>query len=559
MRRFLVIILVCFMLFGLSSCITINVNPGATGNSDETTLSPETTAVPDYTTSVPVLTSIPETTTAPVGDSCGIVITTSDGSEVKPKDVNGVATFTLDDGTFNVSGKNTAEVQLVCRGKAVALNLDGVEIHNKLVTPINFISLNGMLVARKDSVISYEHEYVSTEIAAPCVGASAACQLQVRGNAKLEISSTFGPAIKGEKEVIIIEAKNLILNSSVTDCINCVGSIMISDSKILFDAERYGFWAHDAEDVIKSNRDINITGSYIAGEFNAGGIAADCGVMIPDAYTIIDIKAKNTAISSVAVRANDMIEIMGGNFNLTADYGLLSTADGSINIDYATVESAGKVIISGGTFEITAADSGINCKNLAVNNGNITFFGKGDGINAETVEIYDGNMIINVGNHSIFADADVIVKGGEIKVQGSAGAAAPGNAKFTQVGGRVIIESNSAGGLFGTTIVIDGGIYVSYCNKNISPSGDGYSVTFKNMQFNKNHPYRILDMYNEKLIELCPEYIDTTCCVVALPDFQYNEVYDLTYRYEDGEAVVWKPLVEWMMNKNHIVMTPLSD
>ena len=140
MRRIFIVTLVCFMLIGLSSCITTNVDPGISDDSDKTTLSPETTVTPSDTTSVPVLSSIPDVTTAPVDDSCGIIITASDGSEVNPKDMNGVATFTLDDGTFNVSGKNTAEIQLVCRGKAVALNLDGVEIHNKLVTPINFIS-----------------------------------------------------------------------------------------------------------------------------------------------------------------------------------------------------------------------------------------------------------------------------------------------------------------------------------------------------------------------------------------------------------------------------------
>ncbi len=161
MRKIIIVILLCFMLIGLLSCINNNVNPGVPGDSDGTALSPESTATPETTadpydtTGADVETSAPDATTGPEDLFCGIVVTSSDGSEIQPKYINGVATFILENGEFYVSGKSTKEIQLVCKGQSSAVNLNGGEIHNKLVPPVTFSAGYGGLATLQNSIICY--------------------------------------------------------------------------------------------------------------------------------------------------------------------------------------------------------------------------------------------------------------------------------------------------------------------------------------------------------------------------------------------------------------------
>ena len=416
------------MLIGFLSCSNNNVNPGAPGDSDVTTLSPQATATPETTadpsdaTGADVETSAPEATTGPEDLFCGIVVTSSDGSEIQPKYINGVATFILEDGTFYVSGKSTKEIQLVCRGRSAAVGLNGVEIHNKLVTPVTFSAVYGVLDLLRDSIISYEYEPSSDSEnqPAPCVSASSDCQqLQIVSddkNAKLEISSAFGSAIEGRSS-IIIRGINLVLKSRY-DCVTCMGdAISITDSNISFDAGRYGFYAHKGDgETIKGDSVIHFFDSNnVTGEFAVGGFVADAVVSFWGNYSVVAIKAKENTAASTAIMAYDAVRIEGGTIKLSADYGILSTAGASMKVDNTVLKSAGKVDISRGKIEISAADSCIDCKDLIVTGGTVVLGGSGDGIKAETVNMENGEMTIDVSGHSIFPGADVKTSGGRIK------------------------------------------------------------------------------------------------------------------------------------------------
>ncbi len=152
----------------------------------------------------------------------------------------------------------------------------------------------------------------------------------------------------------------------------------------------------------------------------------------------------NITSTEDAIEVNDSISICAGNFTI-------KTSKDGLHCEYEEDTTVGSILITGGTFDITAGDDGIQAvtvlqiddgtfnisaaegleaTEVIINGGTISISASDDGINAASkssgmsvyVEINDGDITIVMGSgdtDAVDANGSIYVNGGNISITGN--------------------------------------------------------------------------------------------------------------------------------------------
>ncbi len=137
-----------------------------------------------------------------------------------------------------------------------------------------------------------------------------------------------------------------------------------------------------------------------------------------------------------AIKSADSLVITGGQFELTAAQDALKGTDsihiagGSFSLDAGSdaIESSndedddsGWVYIAGGTFTIRAGDNGIQgATALVIDGGQITVEASGDTLHSNgSIRIEDGTLLLNAGDDGVHADDTLVISGGSLTISSS--------------------------------------------------------------------------------------------------------------------------------------------
>ena len=200
---------------------------------------------------------------------------------------------------------------------------------------------------------------------------------------------------------------------------------------------------------------LSVKGSYEEGIHTTGGLVIASGTL--------EVNAANTGI-----KGKDYVDITGGIVNVTA-------AQDGIKSTNTDDESLGFTRLSAGSVTVSAGDDGLKApRTLEISGGTLNIEKSNEGIEAQYINILDGDVTVNSTDDGINAslpaadkvdddgdadqeqepadgagaapvDADVNISGGTVVVNADAdGIDTNGNAVFT--GGTIIVNGPIAGG-----------------------------------------------------------------------------------------------------------------
>ena len=200
---------------------------------------------------------------------------------------------------------------------------------------------------------------------------------------------------------------------------------------------------------------LSVKGSYEEGIHTTGGLVIASGTL--------EVNAANTGI-----KGKDYVDITGGIVNVTA-------AQDGIKSTNTDDESLGFTRLSAGSVTVSAGDDGLKApRTLEISGGTLNIEKSNEGIEAQYINILDGEVTVNSTDDGINAslpaadkvdddgdadqeqepadgagaapvDADVNISGGTVVVNADAdGIDTNGNAVFT--GGTIIVNGPIAGG-----------------------------------------------------------------------------------------------------------------
>ncbi len=163
-----------------------------------------------------------------------------------------------------------------------------------------------------------------------------------------------------------------------------------------------------------------------------------------------------TSPAGHAVVCKDDMVITGGTYNLTAAEDGINTNNSlaitagtfTVKVSDDAIHTDGLLQVDGGTFDITAAE-GMEATYVLINDGDITISASDDGINAgqksdaytPTIEINGGNIKINMGQgdtDGLDANGNIIINGGTVDITGQSACDYDGTAQLN--GGTLIVN-----------------------------------------------------------------------------------------------------------------------
>ncbi len=207
----------------------------------------------------------------------------------------------------------------------------------------------------------------------------------------VDISNSNGPAIYVEdaKDVVIELAENSV--------------------NTLKDGVSYSNPDEDVNGTIFSKDDLTFQGS---GKLVIEANYLDA-IVSKDDLKFISGKYDITAVDD-GIRGKDSVYILDGNFNLsTGGDGIKSTND--------TEETKGFVRIESGNFKIKSNGKGIKAiNNISIDTGEFSINSDDDAIHSnDYVGLKEGAFDIFSNDDGIHADAELVIDGGEIKIEKS--------------------------------------------------------------------------------------------------------------------------------------------
>ncbi|GAB6106455.1 carbohydrate-binding domain-containing protein [Fusibacter bizertensis] len=233
----------------------------------------------------------------------------------------------------------------------------------------------------------------------------------------VSITNTTGPAINAQTgdKLILTLAPN-------------TSNKLIDGSNYVLEAN-----ADEPNATLYSKIDLTINGTGtldVVGNYDAG-IRTKDDLKIISGNIIVDAKGD-------AIKGKNSISIKEGTFVVTAG----EDAFQSNNDEDA---AKGWILISNGTFEITAKDDAITAQtDLTINGGKINILSSYEGLEAQTITVNGGDIIINASDDGINAVSDTrsnqfILTGGTIYLNAN-GDGLDSNGSFTMTGGSIIID-----------------------------------------------------------------------------------------------------------------------
>ncbi len=387
------------------------------------TYEPITTVMPSETAQ-PTTTDTPTTTDNPT--IYGAVITLSDDGiavDGTGATAEGSVVTISQVGEYTVTGSlsdGQIAVALPTKSDEVTINLEGVDVTSTTGAPFAATKGKVDLSAKKGttntftSTATYNEETVNA-----CVYSKN--DLTIKGKGVLNVSSTYNNAIGCKADLTI---KNLTLN--VTEAAN--NGIKGNDSVTI---ESGNVTVNSNGDAIKSDEDPAYDGDVLEG----GTVKiADGTVTLTTATTTQD----GTTSTSDGIKASMLCDISGGTINITSTGDAIKANASSIDGDNPTLEDGdGSINITGGTINISAGEDGIKAvKSVNVSNGEITIIKAKEGIQVNEVTYESDGTTLKK-----YIQGSIGISGGTFNITSSEDGIQCGTGNITITGGDITVDS----------------------------------------------------------------------------------------------------------------------
>ncbi len=251
-----------------------------------------------------------------------------------------------------------------------------------------------------------------------------------------------------EIEGVIYSKDDLVLSGNgLLKIIANLGDAIVSKDDLKITSASYNIQA--ADDAIKGKDSVEITGGTFTIDAKGDGIKSTNDTDSSKGFILISGGTYNISAND-AIDAETNINITGGTFTINA------LEDG--------IHANGLLQIDGGTINVTGGE-GLEATYVKINDGTINISATDDGINAANkssaysiaVEINGGNITIKMGQgdtDGIDSNGNLYINGGTINITGQSPFDYDGEAKYT--GGTMIVNgekttsiSNQFGGAGG--------------------------------------------------------------------------------------------------------------
>ena len=492
----------------LASCGVINNkdhSDGAPSSSDISVPESDPTGKTSNGGIAPEITFAETPSIPTVSNSGGFAITTEDGTFTQEGNIYTITSA----GSYNLTGALDDGQILVNAGKddEVEINLNGVSITCNSDSPIKVLKADKVEISAKKnkSNLIKDNRSVKTldneELGEGAINAK--CDLKLKGTGILVIEGNYSNGVHTTKDLTIQKEELYVL--ATNNALKGKDSItMVSGNVTAISKKGNGLKTDNSDISSKGNQrgNITISGGTLIVDAPNDALDASYNVIInednEDSLTT-NITAKtglnatysanySSSDSAKGLKADNIVDISKGNIAIKA-------SDDAIHANYGEqLENEeiglGNINISGGLVGLTSGDDAIHADNtLNISGGDIVVLNSKEGLEANHIEISDGNTYVYASDDGVNAakkineEPSILISGGFLNVEVSNGDTdgIDSNGTYTQTGGLVISRgspnnaSNMSTGLDaeGYTAIF-GGTFIAFNGVEKTPhQGDG--------------------------------------------------------------------------------------
>ena len=438
-------------------------------------------------------------------------------------------------GVYNLTGNIEDGSISINTNDNVVLNLDGVSIKNSNGPVINVVSAKNVQI---NIINEASIECNTTDELNGCIYSKA--DLRIDGEGKLTLKSNLDGIIS--KDDLEIANVNLIL-TTIDDGLVGKDSVVVSSGTVEITSTGYAIKTTNTD-----KGTINIKGGSISIDSNKDGLQSIGNIMISAGK--LNIKSGNgiegninSNESSKGIKATKTIFIVSGEININSCDDAMHT-DESIQIDGGNItintlddamHAESNINITSGDLTIEKAHEGIEAEKININDGNIKVITEEDGINASggitkkqketekgvnpfedtnknnVLTITGGNIYINANGDGLDSNGYIYMSGGNVSIDG------PLN------GGNGALDYGIEFKITGGTLIAVGSLGMA---ENVSDSSTQVSVRFNlSSKYNKTITFGNITYTPQK------EY---QTIVISSPDLEKNKKYNLSI---DGKTI----------------------
>ncbi len=441
-------------------------------------------------------------------------ITTEDGAFTQ----SGTTYTITSSGTYTLSGKLEGQILVDAEEATVELDLNGVSITNSTDSPIKIVAADKVEISAKkdtDNLITDARSVKTVDTDTLGEGAIYAnCDLKLKGNGVLVVSSTYNNGIHTTKDLTI---KNLSLkvtavnnaikgndsitmesgtvvaistagdgvktqNTDVSSKGNQRGTITLTDGALTVYAAGDALQA--AYDYVQDGGVLSVyTGSYSSYTASSAQTTSYKGVKVGNELTINDgtlyivayddgLHADYGTTLENGAKGKGNININGGSTTITVYSPAKSTMGGRMgpggwgnqqSVSGADgIHADNTLTISGGTVNVDSAYEGLEATYVVISGGNTTVYATDDGVNAArkvgtpSITVSGGLLDVTVPSNGdtdgIDSNGTYVQTGGVVITKG------PGSASGRMGGGACALDTDGGVSLRGGTLIIFGGM-----------------------------------------------------------------------------------------------------
>ncbi|WP_407269954.1 carbohydrate-binding domain-containing protein [Radiobacillus sp. PE A8.2] len=310
-----------------------------------------------------------------------------------------VLSGTLDDGQIMVDAEDKANVRLI---------LNGVDITSKDSAAINIVQAEKTIIsleAGTENILTDGSAYVyeDDETDEPDAALFSKDDLTINGTGSLTVQGSYNDGIAGNDDLKIVEGT--IVVDAVDDGIIGRDLLAVKDGSFTITASGDGLKASNDEDAEKGN--IAIEAGTFAITAGSDGAQAEASVMIAGGeYTIVSGGGSANGETHTAERGG-----FAGQTTATTDSETASTKG---------IKAVADVTITGGTFNIDAADDGLHSNDtLTVAGGDFTIATGDDAVHADTSIVTTGGIIDVTKSYEGIESQQITIEDGTIHIVAS--------------------------------------------------------------------------------------------------------------------------------------------
>ncbi len=480
---------------------------------------------------------------------------------------------TLDDGMIVVDAPDTAKLQLV---------FDGVEINNETSAPLYILEGDKVfltLAEGSENTLSNGGAFTAIDDNNIDGAIFSKQDLTINGSGSLTVTSPAGHGIVCKDDLVITGGTYLVTSAShgldANDSVRITG-----ETTITLDTGKDGIHAENSDDT--SLGFIYVSNGSLEIEAEGDGVSAGAYLQIENGAFQI------TAGGGSANGSHESSETWGGfgggrpgqlaaetttDDSSTSMKGMKATgelliADGSFTIDSAddAVHSNASITVNGGAFEIASGDDAFHGdENLTVTVGTIEITESYEGLEAQHVEIQDGDITLvasddglnaaggvdssgttggrdgmfgggpggDPGGMSSSSDGSVTISGGTLSITAS-GDGIDANGTLTISGGYTVVTGPTQGDTatldYDVSAVITGGTFIGTGASGMAQTFSGAEqgiISLSAGNQSAGTAVTLTDQNGNTLMSYTPE-LSFQVVIFSSPDLVSGETYTIT-------------------------------